>query len=262
VEKLLEDAQIKLSVVASDIFGVSGRNMMAALIAGERDPKVLAQLAQGRMRSKLGVLAEALTGHFRAHHGYLLQMMPGRIDALGAQIEQLTGRIEELLAPFAHQVAQLDEIPGVGRIGAQELIAEIGVEMSRFPSAGHLVSWAKFAPTTKASAGKTKSSSTGNANPWIGATIGEAAMGASRTTTFLGARYRRIVKRRGTKRALVAVGNSVLTIAYCLLSDPDARFVDLGADFHDRLHPRRRTRQLIRELEYLSGKKVTLHTAA
>ncbi len=262
VEKLLEDAQIKLSVVAADIFGRSGRDMMAALIAGERNPKALAQLAQGRMRSKLGVLAEALTGHFRAHHGYLLQMMLDRIDALGAQVDQLTGRIEELLAPFAHQVAQLDEIPGVGRIGAQELIAEIGVEMGRFPSAGHLVSWAKFAPMTKASAGKTKSSATGKGNPWIGATIGEAAMGASRTTTFLGARYRRLVKRRGTKRALVAVGNSLLTIAYHLLSDPQARFVDLGADFHDRLHPQRRTRQLIRELEHLSDKQVTLHDAA
>ena len=157
---------------------------------------------------------------------------------------------------------QLDEIPGVGRIGAQELIAEIGVEMGRFPSAGHLVSWAKFAPTTKASAGKTKSSSTGKGNPWIGATIGEAAMGASKTKTFLGSRYRRIVKRRGKQRALVAVGNSILTVAYHLLLDPQARFVDLGVDFHDRLHPQRRARQLIRELEHLSGKKVALHTVA
>ena len=207
VEKLLEDTQIKLSAVVSDMFGVSGRQMLEALIAGQRDPKVLAQLAQGRMRSKLGALAEALTGHFRAHHGYLLRMMLDRIDALGAQADQLTGRIEELLAPFADQVEQLDEIPGVGRIGAQELIAEIGVDMGRFPSAGHLVSWAKFAPTTQASAGKTKSSSTGRGNPWIGATIGEAAMGASKTKTFLGSRYRRIVKRRGKQRALVAVGN-------------------------------------------------------
>jgi transposase len=134
-------------------------------------------------------------------------------------------------------VAQLDELPGVGRIGAQALIAEIGIEMGRFPSAAHLVSWANLAPTTNTSAGKTTSSATGNANPWIGATIGEAAMGACRTKTFLGARYRRIVKRRGKKCALVAVGNSVLTIAYHLLSDPQARFADLGADFHDRLHP-------------------------
>jgi transposase len=132
---------------------VPGR--LEALIAGQRDPKVLVQLAQGRMRAKLSVLAEALTGHFRAHHSWLLRMMLDRIDALGGQIDRLTGRIEALLAPFAHQVAQLDAIPGVGRIDAQELTAEIGIEMSRFPSAGHLVSWAKFAPTTKASAGKT-----------------------------------------------------------------------------------------------------------
>jgi transposase len=164
-EKLLEDAQIKLSVVAADIFGVSGRQMLEALIAGQRDPKVLAQLAQGRMRSKISDLEEALTGHFRAHHGYLLRMMLDRIDALGAQIEELTGRIEELLAPFAHQVAQLDEIPGVGRIGAQELIAEIGTEMGRFPSAAHLVSWAKFAPTTKASAGRPSPAPPARATP-------------------------------------------------------------------------------------------------
>jgi transposase len=259
--RLLEDAQSKLSVVAADMFGVSGRQMLEALIAGQRDPKALAQLAQGRMRSKLSDLAEALTGHVRAHHGYLLRMMLDRIHTLGAQIDQ-PGRIEELLAPFAHQVAQLDELPGVGRIGAQELIAEIGMEMGRFPSAGHLVSGPSSRPRPKPRLARPESSSTGKGNPWIGATIGEAAMGAARTTTFLGSRYRRIVKRRGKQRALVAVGNSPLTIAYCLRSDPDAGFVDLGADLHDRLHPQRRTRQLIRELEHLSGKQVTLHDAA
>src|SRR5213078_4706084 len=128
-EKLLEDTQIKLSAVISDIFGVSGRAMLDALIAGQRDPRVLAQLARGSMRGKISVLTEALTGHFRDHHGYLLAMMVGRIDALTAQIEQLTTRIGEAIAPFAHQVAQLDEIPGIGATGAQEIIAEIGVDM-------------------------------------------------------------------------------------------------------------------------------------
>jgi transposase len=261
-EKLMEDTQIKLSAVVSDMFGVSGRRMLEALIAGERDPKVLAQMAHGRMRSKISILEEALTGHFGDHHGYLLRMMLDRIDALGGQIDQLTGRIEQLIAPCADQVAKLDDIAGVGTIGAQEIIAEIGVDMTRFPSAGHLVSWAAFAPITKASAGKTRPASTGKGNPWIGGTLGEAAIGAARTKTFLGSRYRRIAKRRGKQRALVAVGNSILTIVYHLLSDPDARFVDLGADFHDRSHPEHRTRQLIRELERLSGQKVTLHNAA
>jgi hypothetical protein len=217
---------------------------------------------QGRMRVKIGVLQEALTGHFGDHHGYLLRMMCDRVDGLSAQIRQLDTRIEEALAPLAAQVARLDEIPGIGTRGAQEIIAEIGVDMDRFPTAGHLVSWAKFAPKARQSAGKTRSASTGKGNPWLGATIGEAAMGAARTKTFLASRYRRIAKRRGKRRALVAVGNSIPTIAYHLLSDPDVGFTELGADYHDRLAPQRRRRQLIRELERLSGKKVTLQEAA
>ena len=262
-EKLLEDTQIKLSSVISDIFGKSGRAMLEALIAGQRDPQVLAELAMGRMRAKKSVLQEeALTGHFRGHHGYLLRMMCDHVDALSAQIETLTGRIDEAIAPFAHQVAQLDEIPGIGRTGAQELIAEIGVDMARFPTAGHLVSWAKYAPRARRSAGKNKPGSTGKGNPWIAGTLGEAGIGAARTKTFLGARYHRLARRRGKQRALVAVGNSILIIAWHLLSDPEARFTDLGPDWHDRLAPLRRKRQLVAELERLSGKKVVLQEAA
>ncbi len=261
-EKLLEDTQIKLSSVISDIFGVSGRAMLEALITGQRDPWVLADLARGSMRGKKSVLQEALTGHFRDHHGWLLRMMLDRIDALTAQIDQLTGKIEEAIAPFAHQVARLDEIPGVGRTGAQELIAEIGTDMTRFATAGHLVSWAKYAPRARQSAGKDKPGTTGKGNPWIAGALGEAGIGAARTKTFLGSRYRRLVRRRGKQRALVAVGNSILTIAWHLLSDPDARFTDLGPDWHDRIAPLRRKRQLIAELERLSGKKVTLEEAA
>ncbi len=257
-EKLLEDTQIKLSAVISDIFGVSGRAMLEALIAGQRDPYVLADLARGSMRGKKSVLQEALTGHFRDHHGYLLRMMCDRVDALTAQIEALTGRIEEAIAPFARQVAQLDEIPGIGKTGAQELIAEIGVDMTRFPTASHLVSWAKYAPKARQSAGKNKPGTTGKGNPWIASTLGEAGIGAARTKTFLGSRYHRLARRRGKQRALVAVGNSMLVIAWHLLSDPDARFADLGPDWHDRLAPIRRKRQLIAELERLSGKKVLL----
>jgi transposase len=261
-EKLLEDAQIKLSSVISDIFGKSGRDMLEALIAGQRDPYVLARMARGSMRGKISVLQEALTGHFRGHHGYLLTMMLARTDALTAQIEALTMRIEEVIAPVAAQVAQLDEIPGVGVTGAQEMIAEFGVDMARFPTAGHLVSWAKYAPKARQSAGKNKPGSTGKGNPWIAGTLGEAAMGAARTKTFLGSRYHRLARRRGKQRALVAVGNSILTIAYYLLSNPEAHFADLGPDWHDRLAPARRKRQLIAELERLSGKKVLLQEAA
>jgi transposase len=262
VEKLLEDAQIKLSSVISDIFGASGRDMLEALIAGQRDPHALARMARGSMRGKIGVLQEALTGRFRDHHGYLLRMMLDRIDALTAQVEALTARIDQALAPFAVQVAQLDEIPGVGRTGAQEIIAEIGVDMTRFPTAAHLVSWARFAPRARQSAGKSKPGSTGKGNPWIGGTLGEAGIGAARTKTFLGARYHRLARRRGKQRALVAVGNSILVIAWHLLSDPAARFTDLGPDWHDRIAPLRRKRQLIAELERLSGRKVILEEAA
>jgi transposase len=261
-EKLLEDTQIKLSSVISDIFGRSGRDMLEALIAGQRDPARLAELARGSMRGKKSVLREALTGHFRDHHGYLLRMMLDRTDALTAQIEDLTARIAEAIAPFARQVAQLDEIPGIGTAGAQELIAEIGVQMARFPTAGHLVSWARFAPKARQSAGKSKPGATGKGSPWIAGTLGEAVTGAARTKTFLGARYHRIARRRGKQRAIVAVGNSLLVIIWHLLSDPTARFTDLGPDWHDRLAPIRRKRQLITELERLSGMKVTLHPAA
>ena len=261
-EKLLEDAQVKLSSVISDIFGVSGRDMLAALIAGQRDPHALADLARKRMRAKISVLRQALTGHFTEHHAFLLAMMVDRVDALTAQIDTLTTRIEEAIAPFAAQVAQLDEIPGIGVTTAQEILAETGTDMSRFPTPGHLVSWAKFAPKARQSAGRSKAAATGKGNPWLGGTIGEAATGAARTSTFLAARYKRVVKRRGKKRALVAVGNSILTICWHLLSDPGAHFTDLGPDWHDRLAPQRRKHQLIAELERLSGKKVTLNDAA
>jgi len=261
-EKLMEDAQVKHSSVISDIFGASGRDMLAALIAGQRDPHVLADLARKRMRAKMGVLRQALTGHFTDHHTFLLGMMLDRADALTAQIDQLTTRIEKAIAPFARQVAQLDEIPGIGVTTAQEILAETGIDMSRFPTPGHLVSWAKFAPKARQSAGRSKAAATGKGNPWLGGTLGEAAISAARTRTFLAARYKRVVKRRGKKHALVAVGNSILAIVWHLLSDPDAHFTDLGPDWHDRLAPQRRKRQLITELERLSGQKVTLTDAA
>jgi transposase len=263
VEKLLEDAQIKLSVVASDIFGVSGRQMLAALIAGERNPKVLAQLARGRMRAKLSVLEEAFTGFFTDHHGFLLAKMLARVDALDADIAELDRKLEELIIPFAQAADRLDEITGVGRTAAQVILAEIGTDMARFPTAGHLASWAKFTPGVKESAGKKKgNSSTGHGNRYLARVLGEAAVAAGRTDTFLGERYRRIARRRGKKRAIVAVGRSILVIVWHLLADPDARFHDLGPGFYDtRIDAERRKRNHIRQLEAL-GYKVTLQPAA
>jgi transposase len=263
LEKILEDAQIKLSAVVSDLFGVSGRAMIEALIAGERSPWALARLARGTLRNKTRIPEEALTGHFGDHHGFLCQMMLDRIDGLSAQIQTLDAKVEQAIAPYSRQVTQLDEIAGVGTTSAQELIAEIGVDMRRFPTAGHLVSWAKFAPIDNSSAGKKKGSSTGKGNPWIGGTLGEIVIGASRTHTFLAERYRRLARRRGKKRAIVATGNTVLTIAYHLLSDPAARYTDLGPGFYDSKAGRERhARNLIRQLEHLTGKKVALAEAA
>jgi transposase len=263
VEKLLEDAQIKLSVVAADIFGVSGRAMLAALIGGERDPKVLAQLARGRMRAKLSILQEAFTGHFSGHHAFLLAKMLTRVDALDADIAELDRKLGELVAPFAQAADRLDEITGVGRTAAQVIIAEIGLDMGRFPTPGHLTSWAKFAPGVKQSAGKTKGkSSTGHGNRYLARVLGEAAVAAGRTDTFLGERYRRIARRRGAKRAIVAVGRSILIIVWHLLADPTVRFHDLGPGFyHTRIDTERRKRNHIRQLEAL-GYKVTLQPAA
>ena len=258
-EKLLEDAQIKLSSVISDIFGVSGRAMLEAMIAGQRDPATLARMARGSMRSKIAALQEALTGHFEDHHGFLAARMLQRVDALSADIEAVGARIEPVIAPFGRHVQRLDEITGVGVIAAEELIAEIGVDMTRFPTAAHLVSWAKFAPIDKNSAGKKHGGATGKGNPWLGATLGEIVVGVSRTDTFLGERYRRLARRRGKNRAIVAVGNSVLTIVWHLLANPDARYQDLGSDFHQsKINARRRERDLVRQLEHLTGKKVTL----
>jgi transposase len=263
VEKLLEDALIKLSVVVSDPFGVSGRAMMAALIAGERDPAVLAGLARGTLRSKTGRLTEALTGRFTDHHAFLLDRMLKRIDGITADIAVVQDRIDAQIAPFAQAVARLDEIPGVGATAAQLILAEVGTDMSRFPTPAHLASWARFAPGVSESAGRKKGNAgTGHGNRYLARVLGEAAVGAARTDTFLGERYRRIARRRGKNRAIVAVGRSILVITWALLSDEDAHFVDLGPDYYDsRTNPERKVRQHIRELQAL-GYTVTLNPAA
>jgi transposase len=295
LEKLLEDALIKLSTVATDIMGVSGRAMIEALIAGRRDPKALAELAKGRMRGKRAALVEALTGRFDDHHAELARMLLDQVDALSVQIDRLTGRIEELigvipaaqvtkdqagptggggggdttgagahqqLAPILPAIDRLDEVAGIGRHAAQVLIAEVGLDMGQFPTPAHLVSWARLSPRTIQSGAKHRAGTTGKGNPYLKGVLGEAAAAAAKTDTFLGERYRRLVKRRGKLKALVAVARSILVIVWHLLADPTARFHDLGADYYTtRIGKDRKTRSHIRQLQAL-GFTVTLTPAA
>jgi transposase len=284
LEKLLEDALIKLSAVATDITGVSGRAMVEALIAGQRDPKVLAGLARGRMKTKHSALLAALDGRFDDHHAELARMLLDQIDALTTQIDALSARIDELLAaqpvdphpggptpgPSTDTVSdaalgavdRLDEIPGIGPNVAQVILAEIGLDMSRFPTAAHLVSWAKLCPRTIQSGPLTRGGKTGKGNPYLKGALGDAAAAAAKTNTFLGERYRRIVKRRGKLKALVAVARSILVIIWNMLNDPTARFRDLGADYHTtRINTERRTRNYVTQLMAM-GYRVTLEPAA
>lgn len=280
LEKLLEDALIKLSVVATDLFGVSGRAMLEALIAGERESRVLAELAKGLLRKKHAALVEALTGRFDAHHAELARLLLDSIDALTRQIETLNRRIEEIIAqlPAAKAppsggaggpsidplpaVARLDEVTGIGTNTAHAIIAEIGLDMRQFPTPGHLVSWAKLSPRTIQSGARTRSGKTGKGNPYLKRVLGEAATAAAKTDTFLGERYRRLARRRSKLKAMVAVARSILVIVWHLLADPTARFHDLGADFYTRrIDKERRTRNLVRQLQAL-GLQVTLNPAA
>lgn len=275
VEKILEDAQIKLSSVLSDLFGASGRTITDALVAGQRSPHALADLAHHSLRAKRATLIEALTGQFEDHHGYLISVLLEDHDRLSAQIEQLTVRIEAAIAAIDPTpppdgdhpgrlplLDRLDEIPGVGRAAAAVIIAEIGVDMSVFPTGGHLASWAKLTPRTIQSGAKSTHGPTGQGNGWLKGTLGEAAVSTAKTKTFLGARYRRIAKHAPRKKAVVAVARNILEIAWVLIDDPDARFVDLGPDWHDRhVNRARKTRQAVRELEHL-GYSVTLAPAA
>jgi transposase len=260
VEKLLEDAHLKLSSVISDIHGVSGRAMLEAIIAGQRNPTALAQLARGTMRSKIAQLEQALDCSFLTEaHVTILAMMLAAIDSCTAQIEDLTARIEVLAEPYLHQIGQLDAVHGTGTISAQDVIAEIGVDMTVFPTAAHLVSWAKWCPQVAQSGGKRKgANAAGRGNPYLSAALGEITISAGRTQSFLGAKYRRLVKRMPKKKALVATGNSVLTIFHALLSDPAATYHDLGPDYYQhRLNIRRQARNHLQSLKRL-GYHVTI----
>jgi transposase len=263
LEKLLEDAGIKLSVVASDIVGASGRAMLAALIAGQRDPLALADLAKGKLKRKRADLIEALTGRFEEHHAFLCRQMLTRLDQLQTHITQLEERINLELEPYRAQLAQLDSIYGIAETAAARLIAELGVDMSVFPTAQRLSSWARTAPRTRQSGATTKSATTGKGNPWLAEVLGEIATAIARSPTHLGTRHRRLAARRGKLRAIVATSRHVLTICWHLLSDPTHTtvFHDLGPDYHlTRTNTTQRTRQLVRQLQNL-GHHVTLTPA-
>ena len=295
LEKLLEDALIKLSSVTSTMDLVSVRVIIDALIAGERDPQRLADLARGRLRAKHTALVAALDGRFDAHHAELARLLLDQIDALNANISALTGRIEAHLANLdarpAYQgpdmrspgfpdgdaqpptgvhdepewishVERLTEITGIGISDAQVILAEIGWDMSRFPTPEHLVSWAKLCPRTLQSGPVLRGGKTSKGNPYLKGALGNAAAVAARTDTFLGERYRRIVKRRGKLKALVAVSRSILVIVWHLLADPTARFHDLGSDYYTtRVVTERKLRSHIAQIAAL-GFRVTLEPAA
>jgi transposase len=286
LEKLLEDALIKVTTVASRTGTMSVRDMIEALIAGQRDPQRLADLARGRMKAKRAALIEALTGRFDDHHGELAAILLGQIDSLTVQIEVLTTRIEAVIseipaaqgidkegttgphagrgpdAPVRPAIGRLQEIPGISRHAAQVIIAEAGLDMSRFPTAAHLVSWARLCPRTLQSGARERPGRTAKGNPYLKGVLGDAAAAAGKTDTFLGERYRRLVRRRGKLKALVAIARTLLVIIWHLLADRAGRYRDLGMDYYtSRLDTGRRARTHVRQLEAL-GYTVTLGQAA
>jgi len=241
-EKLLESAAIKLSSVVTDLHGVTGRDIMDHLIAGERNPRTLAQLARARARRKISQLEEALEGaeFFAAEHAALLKAMLARIDRVGAEIDQLTEVIERLLAPYEEQLQQAESMPGWGRRSAQDAIAETGVDMTRFRTGPHLASWAGRTPLDHQSGKRAGRAKTKKGNRYLAAITGETAIAAGKTQTREGARYRRLARRRGKPKAQVAVGNTQLKVYHKLLSNPGMRYEDLGADYYERQRDVRR----------------------
>ena len=261
VHKVLEDANIKLGAVATDILGKSGRSMLKALLAGERDPVKLADLAEGVLRKKIPQLQEALRGHLTEHHCFLLRRLLEHLRYLEAEIDTFSQRIESCLRPFVSppQMERLDRIPGVNRRTVENLVAEIGTDMSRFPDETHLSSWAGMCPGHEESAGKRSRSRTTKGKRWLRRALTEAAWAASHTKhSYLGKQYRRLAARRGRKRAVIAVGHSLLVIVYHLLQ-AEVEYEDLGEDYLEKLSPERSRRYLVKRLEAL-GYEVTLTT--
>ena len=259
-EKLLESAAVKISSVLMDVHGMTGRDIMDHLIAGVRDPKALAQLARGKARPKIARLAEALEGaeFFTGEHAALLTVMLERIDRLDAGIAGLTSAIERLLIPYEEQLQQAESMPGWGRRAAQDVIAETGVDMTRFRTPGHLASWAGRTPLDRQSGSKAGRARHKHGNRYIGAVTGETAAAAGRTQTREGARYRRLSRRRGKAKAQVALGNTQMRVYHVLLSSPGMRYEDLGCDYYE--HQRVTARQVSHHVGKLGalGYEVTL----
>ncbi len=258
VQKVLEDANIKLGAVASDVLGVSGRAMIEALISGQEDPVALAELAQRQLRGKIPELQRALQGRVTAHHRFLLRELLTQYDALQGAIARVSERVAEVAPrPFQAATQRLDTIPGVAERGAQAILAEIGTDMSRFATAKHLASWAGRCPGNHESAGKHSSGKPARGNRWLDAILTEVAHAAARTKgTYFQAQYHHLAPRRGKRRAIGALKHSLLTTIYCMLRD-GTPYADLGADHFTRLNPAQRIRYHVRKLHEL-GHKVTL----
>lgn len=261
LHRVLEDAGLKLATVVTDVMGVSGRSMLQALLEGTTDPTILADLARGRLRRKLPALREALRGRARPHHAFLMAQVLSKIDFLEELIETLTQEIDRQLLPFEPVLARLDTIPGINRLGATTLLVETGGDMRCFPTAGHLCSWAGMCPGQHESAGKRRSGKTRKGNRFLRMALVEAGLAASRANrTALQARYHRVKRHRGHKKAVVAVGHQILEISYYLMRDA-VTYQELGGDYVDRRQRDRARQRHVRQLQAL-GYKVTLEEAA
>ena len=257
VHKVLEGANIKLTSVATDVMGVSGRAILAAIVQGQSTPEAMAELARGRMRDKRELLAKALEGRVQAHHRFVLVELLGQIDSMDETIQRFNEQIEEYCRPFEEAVVLLDTIPGVGRETAEVIVSEIGTDMSRFPTAEHLASWAGVAPGNHESAGKRYSGKTTKGNKALSAGLNQAAHAAACTrNTYLSAQYRRLAARRGKKKAIVALEHTILVIAYNLIQRK-VSYQELGGDYFDKRRPEATAKRLIWRIQQL-GYSVSL----